>query len=139
MKAKKTLANPVKMIELGAPRLIHSDVELERYTNTLFELTALPKPTLAEIETINLLGLLVETYESQRFTIEPSSPVEVLRFLMERNGLQQRDLVAELGRESNISLILSGKRNLTIPHIQKLSRKFGVPASLFVESLAQVA
>jgi HTH-type transcriptional regulator/antitoxin HigA len=136
---KKKLADPVKMIESGAPRLIRSDAELERYTEVLFELTSLPKPTIAQLETINLLSLLVETYEAQRFPLEGSSPIEVLRFLMEQNGLQQRDLVAELGRESNISLILAGKRNLTIPHIQKLSRRFGVPVSVFVESAAQAA
>jgi HTH-type transcriptional regulator/antitoxin HigA len=136
---KKTLANPVKMIELGAPRLIRSDAELERYTEALFELTALSKPNAAQIEAINLLSLLVETYEASRFPIEASSPIEALRFLMEQNGLQQRDLMEDLGSESNVSLILKGKRNLTVQHIQRLSRRFGVPVSVFMESQAQAA
>jgi len=136
---KKTLANPVKMIELGAPRLIRSDAELERYTETLFELTALAKPNAAETDAINLLSLLVETYEAKRFPIEASSPIEVLRFLMEQNGLQQRDLIGDLGSESNVSLILKGKRNLTVQHIQRLSRRFGVPVSVFMESRAEAA
>ena len=68
--------------------------------------------------------------------MQGSSPIEVLKFLMEQNGLQQQDLTGELGRESNVSLILSGKRNLTVPHVQRLSRRFGVPASLFLESVA---
>jgi HTH-type transcriptional regulator/antitoxin HigA len=33
------LANPAKMIERGAPHLIHSDEELEVYTRALFQLT----------------------------------------------------------------------------------------------------
>jgi HTH-type transcriptional regulator/antitoxin HigA len=136
---KKTLANPVKMIELGAPRLIRSDAELERYTEALFELTAKAKPSAAEMDAIDLLSLLVETYEARRFPIEASSPIEVLRFLMEQNGLQQRDLMEDLGGESNVSLILKGKRNLTVQHIQRLSRRFGVPVSVFVESHAQAA
>lgn len=136
---KKTLADPVKMIELGAPRLIRSDAELERYTDAMFELTALARPSAAQMEAINLLSLLVETYESQRFAIGASSPIEVLRFLMEQNGLQQRDLADELGSESNVSLILSGKRNLTVPHVQKLSRRFGVPVSVFLESRLEAA
>jgi HTH-type transcriptional regulator/antitoxin HigA len=136
---KKTLANPVKMIELGAPRLIRSDAELERYTETLFELTALAKPNSAETDAINLLSLLVETYEAKRFPIDASSPIEVLRFLMEQNGLRQRDLIGDLGSESNVSLILKGKRNLTVQHIQRLSRRFGVPVSVFMESRAEAA
>jgi len=136
---KKILANPVEMIERGAPRLIRSDKELERYTDALFELTALAKPSAAEIEAINLLSLLVEKYESERFAITASSPVEVLKFLMEQNGLQQRDLTSELGSESNVSLILSGKRNLTLSHVQRLSKRFGVPGSVFLESVAEAA
>jgi HTH-type transcriptional regulator/antitoxin HigA len=136
---KKTLANPVKMIELGAPRLIRSDAELERYTEALFDLTAKAKPSVAEIEAINLLSLLVETYEASRFPMETASPVELLRFLMEQNGLQQRDLMPELGSESNVSLILAGKRNLTVQHIQRLSRRFGLPVSVFVESRTAAA
>jgi HTH-type transcriptional regulator/antitoxin HigA len=66
---KKTLANPVKMIELGAPRLICSDAELEEYTEELFELTAKAKPSVSEIEAINLLSLLVQTYEAKRFPL----------------------------------------------------------------------
>ena len=120
---KTTFADPVRMMELGAPRLIRTDEELERYTEALFQLTALEEPTVAEMEAINLL----------------SSPVEVLKFLMEHNGLQQRDLMPELGSESNVSLILSGKRNLTVPHVQRLSRRFGVPASVFLESVATAA
>jgi HTH-type transcriptional regulator/antitoxin HigA len=136
---KTTLADPVRMMELGAPRLIRSDAELERYTEALFELTALAKPTAAQMEAINLLSLLVEKYEAERFPMAASSPIEVLKFLMEQNGLQQRDLMEELGSESNVSLILSGKRNLTVPHVQRLSRRFGVPASVFLEGVAKAA
>jgi len=133
------LENPVEMIKQGAPRIIRSDKELERYTDVLFELTSLTKPTVAEIETINLLSLLVEKYESERFPLQASSPIEVLKFLMEQNGLQQRDLTDELGSESNVSLILSGKRNLTVSHVQRLGRRFGIPASVFLENVADAA
>ena len=136
---KKVFANPVEMIERGAPRLIRSDKELERYTDALFELTALAKPSVAEIEAINLLSLLIDKYESERFAIAAASPIEVLKFLMEQNGLQQRDLLGELGSESNVSLILSGKRNLTLSHVQRLSKRFGVSPSVFLESLATAA
>ena len=57
------LSDPAKMITKGAPRVIHNDKELEVYTNTLFQLTALEDPSSAEVEAIELLTLLVERYE----------------------------------------------------------------------------
>src|ERR1700712_2323289 len=110
----KTLADPVVMIAQGAPRLIRSDAELERYTEALFRLTAKARPTKAEIEAIDLLSLLIETYEAAKYPMPEAEPREVLRFFMDRNGLSQRDLTGEIGSESLVSLILSGKRTLTV-------------------------
>ncbi len=126
------LADPVVMIRQGAPRLIHSDEELERYTEALFDLTAKPRPTRDEVTAIELLTLLIDQYESERYPVPDASPIEVLRFLIERNGLTQRDLSSELGSEATVSLVLSGKRSLTRNHIAKLSRRFRVsPAAFF--------
>lgn len=51
---------------------------------------------------------------------------------MKRNGLSQRDLREQVGSESLVSLILSGKRNLTVSHIKALAERFGVPATVFL-------
>jgi HTH-type transcriptional regulator/antitoxin HigA len=126
-----TLANPTEMIRRGAPRLIHSDKELAQYTEELFKLTAKPRPTREEEEAIELLTLLIERYEAERYPVPDAGPVDVLRFLLERNGLTQRDIAAELGSESTVSLVLAGKRRLTRDHIERLSRRFHVSPSVF--------
>jgi HTH-type transcriptional regulator/antitoxin HigA len=125
------LANPAEMIRQGAPHLIHSERQLEQYTNALYELTAKPTPTPDEERAIDLLTLLIERYESDRFPIPDASPVEVLRFLLESNGLAQRSIAPELGSEATVSLILSGKRPLTRDHIARLSRRFRVSPAVF--------
>lgn len=125
------LADPVAMIRRGAPHLIHSDEQLERYTEALFQLTARVHRTAGEEEAIALLTLLVERYESERYPIPYASPAEVLRFLLDHNGLTQRDLAQELGSETTVSLVLSGKRPLTREHIEKLSRRFQVSPAVF--------
>jgi mRNA interferase HigB len=61
----RVLANPAKMIAEGAPHVIHHDEELEAYTEALFKLTALPKPSPSEMEAIELLSLLVERHEDE--------------------------------------------------------------------------
>jgi HTH-type transcriptional regulator/antitoxin HigA len=128
------LANPAEMIRQGAPRLLHSDEELAEYTAALMTLTAKKKTTAAEEDAIQLLTLLIEQYESQHYPVPDSSPAEVLRFLLESNGLSQRDLASELGSEATVSLVLSGKRPLTRTHIQRLSRRFHVSPSVFFEN-----
>ena len=125
------LANPAQMIRQGAPRLIHSDKELARYTEELFALTAKSNPAPEEEDAIELLTLLVEHYEAERYPVPEADPADVLRFLLEQNGLAQRDIVPELGSESTVSLVLAGKRQLTRDHIARLSKRFQVSPSVF--------
>ena len=125
------LADPAAMIRQGAPRLIHSDAELAEYTQALFSLTAKSEPTADEEEAIGLITLLIERYESQHYPVPDAAPNEVLRFLLDQNGLSQRDVAAELGSESTVSLVLSGKRPLNRDHIATLSRRFHVSPSVF--------
>jgi HTH-type transcriptional regulator / antitoxin HigA len=102
------LADPAKMIAKGAPHVIHNDKELEVYTNALFQLTALEDPSSAEVEAIELLTLLVERYERAHYAIPDAGAVPVVRFLIEQQGLTQRDLTPEFGSENAVSMFLAG-------------------------------
>src|SRR6266702_3156085 len=126
------LANPAKMIARGAPRLIHNDQELEEYTEALFELTALKRPSPPELEAIELLTLLIERYERERYPIPAADPVSVVRFLIEQQGLTQRDLIPEFGSESAVSMFLSGQRKLTVVQVRKLATRFELLAEVFL-------
>jgi HTH-type transcriptional regulator/antitoxin HigA len=126
------LANPVEMIERGAPHVIHNDEELEVYTKALFSLSSIDHPNSAQAQAIELLSLLIERYESRRYPIPAADPVTVLRFLMDQNGLSQRDIVQDIGSESLVSMIMNGQRNLTVDHIRNLSARFHVSASVFI-------
>jgi HTH-type transcriptional regulator/antitoxin HigA len=126
-----TLANPAEMIAQGAPRLIHNDEELAIYTKVLFGLTAKAVTTDDEDEAIELLTVLIERYEREHYSIPKSTPVEVLRFLMEHNNLSQKDLIPEFGVESTVSLVLSGKRQMNRYHIARLSKRFHVSPAVF--------
>jgi HTH-type transcriptional regulator / antitoxin HigA len=127
-------ANPAKMIERGAPHVIHTDQQLEAYTKALYGLTKERRPTAAQAKAIELLTLLIERYEEEHFEIPKASPAEVLRFLLERHGLKQRNLAAELGGESVVSEVLSGKRKLNTTHIELLSKRFHVSPAVFFSS-----
>ena len=120
------------MIAHGAPHVIHNDAELEVYTDALFQLTALERPSRSELEAIELLTLLVEHYESEHYPIPAADPASVVRFLIEQQNLTQRDLIPQFGSESAVSMFLSGHRNLTVEQVRKLSARFKLPADVFI-------
>jgi HTH-type transcriptional regulator / antitoxin HigA len=128
------LANPARMIERGAPHVIHSEKQLAAYTRTLYWLTAEPRPTPAQVKAIELLTLLIERYEEEHYPVPDASPADVLRFLLERHGLKQRDIAANLGGESVVSEVLSGKRRLNAAQIEQLSKRFHVSPAVFFPS-----
>jgi HTH-type transcriptional regulator/antitoxin HigA len=49
--------------------------------------------------------------------------------------LKQRDLAAELGGESVVSEVLSGKRKLNAAHIEQLSQRFHISPAVFFPSI----
>ncbi|RZU41087.1 helix-turn-helix domain-containing protein [Edaphobacter modestus] len=125
------LANPAEMIHRGAPHLIHSDEELATYTEALFELTSKADTTPEEDEAIDLLTLLIESYEAEQYPVPPADPVTVLRYLMESHNLRQKDLSDVFAGEGNVSQVLSGKRDLNKDHIARLSERFHVSPAVF--------
>jgi len=127
------LANPAKMIARGAPRVIHNDGELETYTAALFELTALENPSPSELEAIELLTLLVERYEQDRYPLPAADAASIVRFLIKSQNRMQRDLISEFGSESAVSMFLSGQRKLTLDQVRRLSARFKLPADVFIE------
>jgi HTH-type transcriptional regulator/antitoxin HigA len=126
-----TLANPVKAIQHGAPHLIRSEEALAAYTKTLFRLTSKTRTTRGEDEAIDLLTLLIEKYEADRYPVPAADPLTVLRFLMDSHGLRQKDLAGVFGGEGNVSQVLAGKRELNKDHIAKLAAWFNVSPAVF--------
>jgi HTH-type transcriptional regulator/antitoxin HigA len=104
--------HPAREASLGAPHLIHNDEELATYTEALFELTSKTDTTPEEDEAIDLLTLLIERYEAEKYSVPPADPVTVLRYLMESHNLRQKDLSDVFAGEGNVSQVLSAKRDL---------------------------
>jgi len=82
----------------------------------------------AAMETI---GNLIENYEDQNHRMNESSPIDVLKYLMQEHGLKQSDL-KEIGSQGVVSEILSGKRMLNIEQVKKISTRFHVSPLVFI-------
>ncbi len=106
------------------------------YTNTLNKIESLmdAKPSTAQMDELEVLTTLVESYEEQHYKIEAPDPIEAIKFRMEQEGLKQKDLVAIVGSKSRVSEILNKKRKLTIEMIRNLHNQLHIPIeSLFLD------
>jgi HTH-type transcriptional regulator / antitoxin HigA len=126
------LADPAKMMEKKAPRVIRNDKQLKVYSEALFSLTALENPSEFQEEAIELLTMLVQQYQKARWTRKPSDPVSLVRHLIEAGNLSQHDLIPEFGSDTAVSLFLSGKRRLNMGQIQKLAARFKLDPNIFM-------
>ena len=77
------------------------------------------------------LGTLIEDYEKDRLPEQVGDPVLCLRHLMGEHQLRQSDL-PEIGPQSVVSEILSGKRKLNVRQIHRLAKRFHVSPAVFV-------
>jgi len=79
---------------------------------------------------VNIVGDLIEDYESKQHPLSEFTGVQALKFLME-HGLKQSELT-EIGSQGVVSEILRGKRELNIRQVRALSERFGVSVATFV-------
>lgn len=80
---------------------------------------------------LDTLGTLIDVYEDQYHLIADSSAADMLRFLMQEHDLTQSEL-PEVGSQSVVSEILSGKRELNVRQIRALAQRFRVSPAVFM-------
>jgi len=112
----------------------------EEYESALARLHRLldgdPSPASDAANEIELLALLISTYEKQQFERLPApTAIEAIRFRMEQLGLAQKDLVPYLGTPSRVSEVLAGKRPLSITMIRALSEGLHIPADVLINQV----
>jgi HTH-type transcriptional regulator / antitoxin HigA len=118
-------------LDVSMPVLIRSERQYSEYVSVLDKLVGQESLTQEEDQYAQVLMTLIEAYEEENHAIPDASPVDVLRTLMDANGLRQKDLAALFGSESIVSEVLSGKREFNKKHIEKLSKRFGVSPAVF--------
>jgi HTH-type transcriptional regulator/antitoxin HigA len=116
-------------------RPIRSDDDLARAIDVVNSLIDRDELNPDEDDYLEVLGDLVEKYETEHHPIPPVSDAEMLRHLIEAKGTTQAAVAAETGiAVSTVSEILSGKRGLNRRHIEALSRHFHVSPAVFIGS-----
>lgn len=114
------------------PKVIKNEAEYEVALERINELMD-AEPGTEEFDELELLGMLVDTYENDVHPIELPDPIEAIRFRMDQAGLKQKDLVPLIGSRSKVSEVLSGKRTLSLAMMRNLHRELGIPAEVLLQ------
>jgi HTH-type transcriptional regulator/antitoxin HigA len=84
-----------------------------------------------------LIGNRIEAYDEERHPMPKVEGADLLRYLMDEHGLAQSDL-PEVGPQSVISAILSGKRAINGRQAVALGQRFAVESGAFLSAAVMV-
>lgn len=125
--------------EMTGIRALRTEAEYERALALVEAIlnTTRNKPEREDIDhplnaLLSFLTPAIEAYEAEHYPIPKLSAREYLSGLMREHGLTQTQL-PEIGNQSVVSQVLSGKRRLNARQIARLAKRFKVPAEAFLE------
>jgi HTH-type transcriptional regulator/antitoxin HigA len=106
------------------------------YKSALIKLEKLfnAKPNTSKGDELELLSLLIEKYEQEKYPIDMPDPIEAIKFRMEQMGYTQNDLAKIIGLKSRASEILNKKRPLTLEMIRNLHEKMNIPTQVLIQA-----
>ncbi|MBK7883318.1 MAG: helix-turn-helix domain-containing protein [Chitinophagaceae bacterium] len=82
---------------------------------------------------LEILGMLIENYENEKFPIGFPDPVEAIKFRMEQLGYNQNDLASVVGLKSRASEILNRKRKLSLEMIRQIHDRLNIPTEVLIQ------
>jgi HTH-type transcriptional regulator/antitoxin HigA len=88
----------------------------------------------AEADRLEVLALLVESYEATHYPMTAPDPIEFLLYIMENRGLTRKDLEPYIGSRGRVAEVLNRARPLSLAMIRMLSDGLKIPAALLIQS-----
>ena len=86
-----------------------------------------------EGDRLDLLVTLVEAWEAKHYPFDLPDPVEAIKYHMESQGLEPRDLIPYIGSRNRVYEVLKRKRPLTLKMIWRLHTGLGIPAESLIK------
>ncbi len=83
---------------------------------------------------LEVLGMLIDNYENEKFPIGFPDPVEAIKFRMEQLGYNQTDLANVVGLKSRASKILNRKRKLSVKMIRQIHERLNIPTEVLIQA-----
>ena len=83
---------------------------------------------------LEILGMLIDNYEKEKFPIGFPDPIEAIKFRMEQLGYNQTDLANVVGLKSRASEILNRKRKLSLEMIRQIHDSLNIPTEVLIQA-----
>ena len=87
-----------------------------------------------EGDELEILSILIQQYENEKFPIDLPDPIEAIKFRMEQLGYTQTDLAKVVGLKSRASEILNKKRKLSLEMIRQIHEKLNIPTDVLIQA-----
>jgi HTH-type transcriptional regulator/antitoxin HigA len=97
------------------------------------EVLMMAKRNTPEGDRLDVLVALVEAWERKHYPLDLPDPIEAIKYHMEQNGLQPRDLIPFIGNRNRVNEVLNGARPLTLKMIWRLHNGLGIPAESLIK------
>ena len=107
-----------------------SDAELARARALVDRLMASDNP--ANIARLQAQARLIAAYEEGKWPRRSPRTADVIKYLMDQQGLTRADLVPILGTASRVNEVLRGKKGLSMAMVQRLRARFRVSADVLL-------
>jgi len=115
------------------PRIIRTEQENERALHEVEDLMSREQLRPEEAELLELLTILIEHFEGERYALDAAAPLDILRELMAAREMTQAEVSRLFPSKGIASEVLAGKRNISKAQARKLGDFFHVPAAIFLE------
>src|SRR5262249_14874124 len=76
---------------------------------------------------LDVLVTLVEAYENVHYPIDPTDPIEAIKFRMEQMELSRKDLEPYIGKRGRVAEVLNRQRGLSLSMIRRLHAHLHIP------------
>ncbi len=86
-----------------------------------------------QADRLEVLTLLVETYEKAHYPITAPDPVAFIEHIMEARGLTRKDLEPYIGPRGRVADILNRTRPLSMGMIRNLATGLDLPADILIQ------
>ena len=114
-------------------KVIQTETQYNSYLDEVQAIMArAPASGTSESDRLQLLTVLLETYENSKYPVEAPDPIDAIHFRMQEKGFKQADLVPYFGTSSRVSEVLGRKRPLTVQMIRALSIGLGLSADTLI-------
>ncbi|MBI2232218.1 MAG: helix-turn-helix domain-containing protein [Deltaproteobacteria bacterium] len=84
---------------------------------------------------LDILATLVDAYENEHYPMDPPDPIEAIKFRMEQQGLNRKDLADVLGSRTRVAEVLNRRRGLSINMIRRLHEKLGISVEVLIRPI----